>query len=307
MSHNTINKHIIDLAKLSEKFNKEKDITYAKSIFKKINLVTILLNGGWICPKCSLINENTKFSCGVCLTPKLIPSVTIVMRHGVRADTGSPEGNNQSWDDTITNWPNRPFDPPVGNTKFMQETADEYKSKFAKITKIVSSPFRRCLETATFMASQLNINTIYINDNLGEKGIAIKKSDIYTKHTFDELQKIINDFCTFLSYSNKIIIIQENKGEWNDGKIWKQTESPFETIRRFESVINEEKRLFLENNENNESLLIVSHADAVQNFVTPIFPNEKDTMAVQFCGYITIDNKTDKLSNGTGISGMLSS
>ena len=309
MSVDTVQIHIINLAKLAQKFNKEKDITYTKSINEKIDLVRILLDGGWICHTCSLINKNTNINCKACNTPKLIsnlPTVTIVMRHGVRADSGSPEGNKQSWNNTITKWPNRPFDPPVGNTKFMQETADEYKSKFAKITKIVSSPFRRCLETATFMASQLNINTIYINDNLGEKGSAITSTGIYTKHTFDELQKIINDFCTFLSYSNKIIIIQENKGKWIDGEIWKQTESIYETIRRFESVINEEKRFFLENNKNNESLLIVSHADAVNHFATPTPPNDKSTMGVDFCGYITIDNKTNIPSNGTRVTGLLS-
>jgi len=309
MNVNTIQTYIINLAKLSQKFNKEKDMTYTKSINEKINLVRILLDGGWICSTCSFINKNTNEICEVCHVAKSIsnlPNVTIVMRHGVRADTDLPEGNKQSWNNTITNWPNRPFDPPVGNTKFMKEATDEYKTKFAKITKIISSPFRRCLETATFMASQLDINTIYINDNLGEKGSAIKPTDIYTKHTFNELQKIIDDFCKFLSYSNKIIIIQENKGKWNDGEIWKQTESIYETIRRFESVINEEKRFFLENNKNNESLLIVSHADAVNHFASPTPKNDKSTMGVDFCGYITIDNKTNKLSNGTGINGLLS-
>lgn len=314
MSDLTIEGEIINLAKLSYDFNIGKNQNKI-DIDNQIQKVTILLNGGWICSVCTFINVTSDRKCSMCNTAKQVsssssadlPAVTIVMRHGVRADSGPPDGNEKSWSDVITNWPDRLFDPPVGNTKFMQETADEYKSKFAKITKIVSSPFRRCLETATFLASQLDINTIYINDNLGEKGSAIKPTDKYTKHTIDELQKIINDFCTFLSYSKNIIIIQDNKGEWNDGKIWNQKESIYETIRRFESVINEEKRFFLENNKNNESLLIVSHADAVNHFATPIPPNSKDLMAVEFCGYITIDNKTGNLSNGTGITGLLSS
>jgi len=315
MSGSELKIKIINLAKLSHDVNTGGEYN-KKYIDSQIKTVTILLNGGWICQSCTYINEASYSTCLMCDIPRQfsssssadlsavvssssssdLPAVTIVMRHGVRADIGPPEGNKKSWSDEKTGWPDRPFDPPVGNTKFMQEAVDEYKTKFAKITKIVSSPFRRCLETATFMAIKLGINTIYVNDNLGERGGAIDGT--YEQLSDTELKKFINNFREFnvdvtSTYSEEIQVIHENKGNWDGKTKWEQKEKLYETGRRFRAVIKEEKKTFLEKDTN--SLLIISHGDSIGSM------NEVDFYIPNYCGFISINNKTNEIKAGLGV------
>ena len=91
-----------------------------------------------------------------------------LMRHGERDDNDT----QNIWDDKET----RPFDCPI----LIHETQKLCK-KSAKILRkfnfefIITSPFRRCWQTAMIMADLLKITTIYIDENLVEDIDEIKR------------------------------------------------------------------------------------------------------------------------------------
>ena len=60
----------------------------------------------------------------------------------------------------------RPWDPPIVDWELPQRSA-QLLQKF-RFSVIVSSPFRRCLQTAGIVARVLKIGTVYVDNRLGE-------------------------------------------------------------------------------------------------------------------------------------------
>lgn len=63
-------------------------------------------------------------------------------------------------------WESRPYDSPICDRALLMDAVTGlFKYRFSVI---VSSPFRRCLETAGILARELNIDTVNVDNRLGE-------------------------------------------------------------------------------------------------------------------------------------------
>jgi hypothetical protein len=129
-------------------------------------------------------------------------SSVIIMRHGIRADkcqniikvmkpnrwgkmTQQDEGINKiSWSDMES----RPYDPPLLEYDLPLIRAKEFANEY-NITKIVSSPFRRCLQTAAIIAKHFRIPEIEINEKFGEERAAFSRYNIPIYTITDDIIK----------------------------------------------------------------------------------------------------------------------
>ncbi|KAJ9436566.1 hypothetical protein DIPPA_35644 [Diplonema papillatum] len=92
-------------------------------------------------------------------------NILIVMRHSVRCDTtfgGFANVPQSMWPDKLK----RPYDPPITDVD-LPVCAAKMMKKF-KVQVIVSSPYRRCLQTAGIVARTLAVSVVHVDDRLGE-------------------------------------------------------------------------------------------------------------------------------------------
>lgn len=77
-------------------------------------------------------------------------------------------------------WPDygtRPYDPPICDMALPEQSAEKLlKYKFSII---VSSPFRRCLQTAGIIARKIGLTAVYIDNRLGEDTAQVNNSVTY--------------------------------------------------------------------------------------------------------------------------------
>ncbi|KAJ1445704.1 hypothetical protein M885DRAFT_291509 [Pelagophyceae sp. CCMP2097] len=82
----------------------------------------------------------------------------VVMRHSVRVDADEAA----TWDDRHI----RPYDTPISD--FGLPLREAAKLRTYGVVAIVSSPFRRCLQTAGVLARALKVDAVTVHDGLGE-------------------------------------------------------------------------------------------------------------------------------------------
>ena len=109
-----------------------------------------------------------------------VPSV-ILMRHGTREDNRLDHAD----------WPDkrfRPYDPPL-NTKngiaLVFESVKELQL-MCMVDRIVTSPFRRCIETAMVAAAVFEIRTVTIDNRLGERVAQLNRTQSPSDITYIE-------------------------------------------------------------------------------------------------------------------------
>ena len=86
------------------------------------------------------------------------------MRHSVRMDDafGFENVAEAAWGDKIA----RPWDPPICDHELPQHAAVLLRKH--GFTVVVSSPYRRCLQTAGIVARILKIDTVHVDPRVGE-------------------------------------------------------------------------------------------------------------------------------------------
>eukprot|EP01064_Diplonema_japonicum_P031919 TRINITY_DN586_c0_g2_i2.p1 TRINITY_DN586_c0_g2~~TRINITY_DN586_c0_g2_i2.p1 ORF type:complete len:477 (+),score=125.69 TRINITY_DN586_c0_g2_i2:1249-2679(+) len=90
-------------------------------------------------------------------------SILGVMRHSIRHDMHGFDNVPLSvWPDKM----HRPYDPPISDYDLPAEAG--LKLKKYKFKVIVSSPYRRCLETAGIVARTIGVDVVHVDDRLGE-------------------------------------------------------------------------------------------------------------------------------------------
>ena len=307
MSMNTIEEHIIYLAKLSNDFNN--GITFNKKDSNdQKEKVQILLNGGWICLGCTFINEAKNTTCDMCLSIKKVstkpisgistsssPPITIVMRHGERADDDKWLANEKA-----KGKQNRAYDPPLLNYNCPEETYQNLIKKNIKISTIISSPFLRCIQTASYMAAKFNIKNLYINNQLGEDFTALSKYLIGTNPKYyigDNCQfELLNDI-EIKKEANTVYNNAGNKEELNilnsnlGNPKWQLAGITPIKIKDLPNTSHERLRntIFAEISNNKVGgLLIVTHGDFAAALLKKEFPEK---CSANYCGYYYNDGK----------------
>jgi broad specificity phosphatase PhoE len=95
-------------------------------------------------------------------------SLIAVMRHGPRLD----EDPNASWGDKST----RPYDPPLADLTVPVEQIEMLRS--FNITVVVSSPLRRCLQTAGIICRALRISSLVIDYGFSEVMHSVRSTGV---------------------------------------------------------------------------------------------------------------------------------
>eukprot|EP01060_Flectonema_neradi_P033561 TRINITY_DN5669_c0_g1_i1.p1 TRINITY_DN5669_c0_g1~~TRINITY_DN5669_c0_g1_i1.p1 ORF type:complete len:875 (+),score=205.88 TRINITY_DN5669_c0_g1_i1:254-2878(+) len=115
-------------------------------------------------------------------------NLIVLMRHSIRHDLGGFDKV------PISIWPDkhaRPYDPPISDVDLPLLAA--MKIRKYRIQRIISSPFRRCLETAGIVARYLEIHTVHVDDRLGEWYREIKRCCDAAKVPCRGLQRLSRD------------------------------------------------------------------------------------------------------------------
>jgi len=126
----------------------------------------------WSCGACTFANSHDSASCDMCGANKPLPEsagkrVVGIMRHSKRLDTVYDHNL-----DTIPDaeWPDRhtrPYDSPISDRALPRDAVEAGLRKYG-FTAIVSSPFRRCLQTAGIVARELGLSEIHVDNRLSE-------------------------------------------------------------------------------------------------------------------------------------------
>ena len=99
-----------------------------------------------------------------------------VLRHAERVDGLDPAdaaalfGEEFAWPDRVA----RPYDTPISDFDHPRRAAVQLK-EFG-FTRIVSSPFRRCLQTAAVVAAELGVEVIDVHKGIGEAMAQVKRN-----------------------------------------------------------------------------------------------------------------------------------
>jgi len=89
-----------------------------------------------------------------------------MIRHSVRLDGD----DGAEWDDQAA----RPYDTPISDFELPRRQAEALR-RF-NFERIVSSPFRRCLQTAAVLARALGVGVVEVDQELGEAMAHIRKN-----------------------------------------------------------------------------------------------------------------------------------
>eukprot|EP01084_Bolivina_argentea_P251701 422242_1 len=206
----------------------------------------------------------------------------ILMRHSKRIDQhpDMAESFNIKWNEKDQYL--RPYDPPICDYILPITKMKEIQSLIPSIniTKIVISPYLRCIQTATIIAKYLQIKNFEIDARIGEDINGIKSCIKTANHkqnenpdikyeipknykdakylTLDEIKRIICDL-----YNDK----QEDKKENNDENNliieWKHIENPgneMQTIcvEEYRNKLNKQQKLKDKSMIRND-ILMISH------------------------------------------------
>ena len=94
------------------------------------------------------------------------------MRHSLRLDDTAESFaaiTPAEWPDKMT----RPYDSPISDHSLPVEAAQKL-IKY-KVTRIVSSPFRRCIQTSALVARTLGVSRVEVDSRLGEHVDAVMR------------------------------------------------------------------------------------------------------------------------------------
>ena len=92
--------------------------------------------------------------------------ILCLMRHSKRLDAN---GHASIAEDAWPDRPVRPYDSPIADHELPRAAALQLRTRgFDSFDAIVSSPYRRCLQTAGILAQELGIRRLIIDNRLGE-------------------------------------------------------------------------------------------------------------------------------------------
>ena len=92
--------------------------------------------------------------------------ILCLMRHSKRLDAN---GHASIAEDAWPDRPIRPYDSPIADHELPRAAALQLRTRgFDSFDAIVSSPYRRCLQTAGILAQELGIRRLIIDNRLGE-------------------------------------------------------------------------------------------------------------------------------------------
>ena len=200
----------------------------------------------------------------------------IVMRHSKRVDSIE----NGRWDDMDK----RPYDTPISCKNLPVEQGKkliEYG-----ITKVVCSPFRRCLETAALVCREIGVTEVIVDKGFGESMSAVRRINDRrlppgspdSAYCLQYLSKEESEFT--LRGLNSDLSISDVLGEKPS-----YTEDHEEGYQRYIATV-ERYLNSIESESDHGSVLVVSHGDTVASIGEQLC--NYDVYSVNECGFLVL-------------------
>lgn len=199
-------------------------------------------------------------------------SILVVMRHGVRVDIKDPD---VSWSDKN----DRPYDPPITDFQLVEDTSELLRE--FRIDVIVSSPFRRCVQTAGVVARALGISNVVIEFGLSEVMNSVRNTGVSSMTYLSD-----DEMASELGSDVAISEINRDSAPSFDEEV-------SDSLRRYKRTIVSVARKYT-----GKSVLCVTHGNAVEicgsNYMQPpMLPVE-----VNECGFIAVRGTLLESSHG---------
>lgn len=259
------------------------------------------------CALCKLSIHHDATECAHCGASFVKPPAVIVMRHGVRADFPRSSSRSSSLSlceqkDISNAWfmlgtilgttnteTERPYDTPLCEYTRPKEAYNDISDRFSQITRIVTSPFVRCVQTAAAIAAQMPTEPeIFVNRNLGEKYSTLRtytennpiKRLTFQELTSDELERVFKQAykdAGSKEFKGKVMLREDPKwNEFNDDRAW---------FNMLDTEIKKEIR-----QKGDGTLLLITHGDVARiiNNHDKDFDNTGIRLwLLDYCGYYT--------------------
>lgn len=268
-------------------------------------------------------------SCACSVQP---PPALIAMRHSVRADMC--HNWTELWDPAERQ--RRPHDSPIANYELPVQCTQRFlasPASFQKITRIVSSPFRRCLQTAGAVCRTLGLDVVEIDFGLCE-GMSHVRALHPPELSFlspREMAAAVNSLNYLSGGSSDIKILLINKDNQTVpvddfinlsevADIPKLSETVSESFFRFNDCYRRtisrhleesEKEMIVEGivtSDNPGSVVCVTHWEGVSTLLAALLesdtncvPNRKSYSTVSECGYIALELTSHTFIDSQGI------
>lgn len=167
------------------------------------------------------------------------------MRHGPRLD----DNPSASWSDKTT----RPYDSPLADLSAPLEQIEHLRS--SNITVVISSPFRRCLQSAGIICRALRISSLVIDYGFSEVMHSVRSSGV-SNVSFLSSEEILEA----IGGSVAVADVRGVPPSFNEGIE--------DSLARYNSAIKKVAEDF-----SDSSVLCVSHGNAVEvcgsHYVSP--------------------------------------
>jgi broad specificity phosphatase PhoE len=183
----------------------------------------------------------------------------------------------------------RPYDTPLCEYTRPKEAYNDISDRFSQITRIVTSPFVRCVQTAAAIAAQMPTEPeIFVNRNLGEKYSTLRtytennpiKRLTFQELTSDELERVFKQAykdAGSKEFKGKVMLREDPKwNEFNDDRAW---------FNMLDTEIKKEIR-----QKGDGTLLLITHGDVARiiNNHDKDFDNTGIRLwLLDYCGYYT--------------------
>ena len=194
-----------------------------------------------------------------------------LIRHSFREDN-DPTG--QEWPDKS----NRPYDPPI-SFKHPYTSPEELPEEKARelqeynFTRIISSPFRRCLQTAAIIAKNLGIKTIDVDKGIGEAMSMVSRAGGKPKNFNYLLPEQMNGIIQGASDGIARIGSVSGKGGAFDQVDAAVIRSNFDKLK--DEILN---------NPVKQNVLLVTHGDVIGQTLDIV--NGETVFEVDYCAWI---------------------
>lgn len=172
----------------------------------------------------------------------------------------------------------------------LEITAKNYKQH--RVT-IISSPYKRCLQTATLVAQELNMNEIQVFYDFGEAVAASRDAGwdfayeplVVSQH---EMQSIVSEA------SRKGEIERENPavsiGSFNGTEVKDLNEND---LNYFDRVAGAAAQTAAALEQDGDHMVVIAHASTIKKAAMHFIGEDTSVFKIRDCGYMTITSTSD--------------
>lgn len=201
-----------------------------------------------------------------------------IVRHSSRLDGDPPWAFpelNEEWVDRD----DRPYDTPISDYELPCSQAIGVPLQAYDFTRIISSPLRRCLQTAAVLASHLGLPEVDVSLDVAEPMVNLKRDGLREEADM-----------TYVSRKEMLQIMKHEGVKL--GTVEGEKPSFDEDWLGFKQRIGMAlDALFTQAQDSFENVLIVAHADTVATAVEMI--NGQTVIQCEYCAWVVIESKME--------------